>query len=79
MIEFKEKLADLLEEYDVEITAECDNFFEEEHWPTPVICMNGHKIGIKSDCGYAYIQTISADSLRHSGEKYGVLYQNEGK
>lgn len=78
MIEFKEKLANLLEEYNVEITAECSNFFEEEHWPVPLLCMNGYKIGIKSDCGYTYIQTISADTLRHSGEQYGILYENAG-
>lgn len=69
--DFKEKLADLLEEYNVTIGANIEFSYGMHEITVPVIRMNGKKIGIKDDINHACY--INAKRLRRSKSRNGLI------
>ena len=69
--DFKEKLADLLEEYNVTIDAETEYTYGMHEITVPKIRMDGKTIGIKRDIDY--VSYIDAEVLRRSKSRNGLI------
>ena len=69
--DFKEKLADLLEEYNVAIDADTELTYGWHEVTVPKIKMDGQTIGIKRDTIYAGL--IDAEVLRRSKSRSGMI------